>query len=147
MKFKLPLFTIAIIYIILVAASPTAIYDDSNDNGLPLLKLPYGTWRAAKYDEGADVSSCKFALFLLSSFCFFYLSARLLMALPLILPTGASRYIHFATSVSQSHLLENCAGLGQFLLTQYMGFKTVHMVPIAYASLPPRNGRAHCLGI
>ena len=71
MKFKLPLFTIAIIYIILVAASPTAIYDDSNDNGLPLLKLPYGTWRAAKYDEGADVSSCKFALFLLSSFCFF----------------------------------------------------------------------------
>jgi hypothetical protein len=82
MKFKLPLFTFAIIYITLIAASPTAIYEDGNDNGLSLLKLLYGTWRTAKCDEGADVSFCRFASFPLPSFFSPYLSARLLIALP-----------------------------------------------------------------
>lgn len=42
------------------AAQPTAedsgiSFEKRADSSLPLLKLPYGTWRAAKYDSSSDV--------------------------------------------------------------------------------------------
>ena len=31
-------------------------FESDDPTSLPLLKLPYGTWRAARYDEEEDVS-------------------------------------------------------------------------------------------
>jgi hypothetical protein len=56
MKFNLSLALLFPIFL-LVTASPTNIKEDYNDCDLPLLKLPYGTWQASKYDLAADVKS------------------------------------------------------------------------------------------